>query len=103
VVKKKFKILSHLAEFKIETQVDLVLALTALYNFISDIERVSDKDFNVDNFDSEEEDQEFIQLPVFSMYSATAKEQMNNFRDELTMKMWNDYQSYTNGRVVSII
>jgi hypothetical protein len=103
VVKKKFKILSHPAEFGIETQVDLVLALTALYNFISDIERVGDEDFNVNNSDSEEEDQDSVQLPVFSMYSATAKEQMNNFRDEMAMKMWNDYQSYTNGRVVSII
>jgi hypothetical protein len=34
VVKRKFKILAQVAEYSIDTQVDLVLALCGLYNFI---------------------------------------------------------------------
>ena len=34
VIKRKFKILAQAAEYSIDTQVDLVLAICGLYNFI---------------------------------------------------------------------
>jgi len=44
VVKRRFKILSTVAEFSINTQIYLVLSLLALYNFIHLYKGVQDKD-----------------------------------------------------------
>jgi hypothetical protein len=43
VVKRKFKILGQVAEYSIDTQVDLVLAITGLYNFIRQHEDIEEE------------------------------------------------------------
>jgi hypothetical protein len=57
VLKRKFKILKLAPEYSIDTQIDLILALTALFNFI----RIEEGDENVDLEDSIEAEEEDIQ------------------------------------------
>lgn len=93
VLKKKFGILRVPIPFKIRYQVDLVLALTALFNFISDSERINDEDFTkLHQFDPEEPDGPG--LPTFNEQTATARRQMLTFRDEIANAMWTNYQHY---------
>jgi hypothetical protein len=54
VLKRKFKILKLAPEYSIDTQIDLILALTALFNFI----RIEEGDENVDLKDSTEVEEE---------------------------------------------
>ena len=57
MLKRKFKILKLAPEYSIDTQIDLILALTALFNFI----RIEEGDENVNLEDSIEAEEEDIQ------------------------------------------
>ena len=57
VLKRRFKILSKHIEFSIQTQINVVLVVTALYNFISEYERIEDIDID-DRKDAEQRRQE---------------------------------------------
>ena len=57
MLKRKFKILKLAPEYSIDTQIDLILALTALFNFI----RIEEGDENVNLEDSIEVEEEDIQ------------------------------------------
>jgi hypothetical protein len=101
VLKRKFQILNKPAEFSIKVQIDLILALTGLFNYITDDQRANDEDFNdLNQYDTDDTASETIPypLPSFSTVQLAAKEQMIRFRDTIATAMWDDYQNYIHTR-----
>ena len=92
VVKRKFKILGQVAEYSIDTQVDLVLALCGLYNFIRQHEDIDHELAEVELEDEEgaEEGAEVEEV------KGTRNKYMNKKREEIAQQMWKDYQEYLN-------
>jgi hypothetical protein len=81
-----------------DVQVNLVLALTGLFNFINDTEREFDSDFtSLEQFDSDSTDTG-IAIPTFNERTSTARKQIIKFRDQLASAMWTDYQYYITAR-----
>jgi hypothetical protein len=98
VLKKKFAVLASPPAFSIDVQVDLVLALTGLFNFISSAEREFNSDFaSLEQFDSDSTDTG-IAIPIFNEGTSAARKQMAKFRDQLATSMWEDYQQYNIAR-----
>jgi hypothetical protein len=92
VLKRKFKILKTAPEYSIQTQVDIVLALTALFNFT----RLRDGDI-VDNYIcTAETDTEDIQPFTLESNNKTEARSMNILRDKIAEDMWKDYQQFIN-------
>jgi hypothetical protein len=96
VLKRRFKILKAAPEYSIQTQIDIVLALTALFNFT----RLRDGNI-VDNYISifeTEENTEDIQPETQAIESnKTNKVEargMDILRDRIAEDMWKDYQQY---------
>jgi hypothetical protein len=93
VLKRKFKILKLAPEYSIDTQIDLILALTALFNFI----RIEEGDENVDLEDSIEAEEEDIQPSnIQSFQGSNRRGRMDILRDRIAEDMWKDYQQYIN-------
>jgi hypothetical protein len=86
-VKRKFKILGQVAEYSINTQVDLVLALCGLYNFIRQHE---DIDHELADIELEDEEEGVESKEI----KGTGNKYMNNKREEIAHQMWKDYQEY---------
>ena len=87
VVKRKFKILGQVPEYSIDTQVDLVLALCGLYNFICQYEDIDDE---LAEIELEDEGAEAEEVDI----KGTGNTYMNNKREEIAQQMWKDYQEY---------
>jgi hypothetical protein len=89
--KRKFKILGSVGEFSIDTQVQLVLGLTGLFNFIRQKEGVElitdDIEVNIAGDSTPQSD---------GKGSIGGKEKMETFRDQLAEEMWRSYCDYTN-------
>jgi hypothetical protein len=80
VLKRKFKILAKPPEYAFQQQVNLVLALTGLYNFIQQRDRYEDADFeDLEEFDIWEE----WNPPAPVTRVITAKSAMEKLRDTL--------------------
>jgi len=93
VLKRKFKILKLAPEYSIDTQIDLILALTALFNFI----RIEEGDENVDLEDSIEAEEEDIQPSNIQLFQGSNRRgRMDILRDRIAEDMWKDYQQYIN-------
>jgi hypothetical protein len=90
VVKRKFKILGQVAEYSIDTQVDLVLAITGLYNFIRQHEDIEEELIEA-NLESEED---ITQELSSSEIRGTGSVYMNKKREAIATAMWEDYQQY---------
>jgi hypothetical protein len=91
VLKRKFKILKLAPEYDIDTQVDLILALTALFNFIR-IEEKDEKDDDLDIVNNIEE--EDIQPDIQVAQGLSRKGKMDILRDQIAEDMWKDYQQF---------
>jgi DDE superfamily endonuclease len=96
VLKRKFKILKTAPEYSIQTQVDIVLALIALFNFT----RSRDGDI-VDNYIcTAETDIEDIQPTTLESIESTSTKaearSMDILRDKIAEDMWKDYQQFIN-------
>jgi hypothetical protein len=90
VVKRKFKILQRPPEFSIRQQVQLVLALTALHNFVISRQASSDVDYHdLDEFDEAEWSPPAP--PDVETRYGEAKVAMQRLRDEIAEQMWADY------------
>ena len=98
VLKRKFKILRTAPEYSIETQIDIILALTALFNFT----RIRDGNI-VDNYlniaETEEviEDIQPVTLESTDSVDTSIKAEANSMailRDQIAEVMWKDYQQY---------
>jgi hypothetical protein len=93
VIKRKFKILSQVAEYSMDTQVALVLALYSLYNFIRQHEGDKVKDIELEEEAEEDvEDLEAIDI------RGSGNKYMNEKREEIAQQMWKDYQEYINNK-----
>jgi hypothetical protein len=91
VFKGQWKILSG-ADYPIKTQVDLVLGLTALHNFIRDQGEDNEVSFAPDPFDAFDgfEEEEAVQSNRSNKTAGTIM--MEKKRDKMAEDMWNDYQ-----------
>ena len=96
VLKRKFKILKTAPEYSIQTQVDIVLALTALFNFT----RLRDGDIVDDYILRTEIDTEDIQPTTLESIESTSTKaearSMDILRDKIAEDMWKDYQQFIN-------
>jgi hypothetical protein len=92
VLKRKFKILSQVAEYSWDTQVKLVLSLTGLFNFIRSFETIDDDEEEEGEEGGEEEEEGEEEL--LSMSLRTGNQYMNQKRDQIAQEMWVDYQKY---------
>jgi hypothetical protein len=91
VLKRKFKILTKAPEYEFQQQVNLVLALTALHNFIQQRDRYGDADFeDLEEFDTWD-DWNPPAPPTLATRATTAKSDMEKLRDVLAEQMWSDY------------
>jgi hypothetical protein len=93
VIKRKFKILSQMAEYSIDTQVALIPALCSLYNFIRQYE--GDK---VEDIELEEEAEEDVEDLKAIDIRGSGNKYMNEKREEIAQQMWKDYQEYINNK-----
>jgi hypothetical protein len=94
VLKRKFKILSTTAEYSINTQVDLIFALTGLHNFVR--LREGGECF----LDIEDTDKEVVHRPARLPSGDKGSAIMNEKRELIAQAMWTDYQRYlVKGRV----
>jgi len=92
VIKRKFKILLRPPEYTIKHQVQLILALTALHNFIVVRDRDSDIDFqDLESFDNWV-DWSPPPPPNHEARASSARAEMGRLRDTLAEQMWADYQ-----------
>lgn len=92
VDKRRFKILNTPPEYDMATQVNLVLALTALHNFIKD-----HANQEIDYFEAEEDNSTSSvsvsdNLPLSASLATSTR--MNRKRDAIANKMWIDYTPY---------
>jgi DDE superfamily endonuclease len=92
VVKRKFRILAQAAEYPIETQADLILAVCGLYNFILEHEGASQE---VEDTEIEEDIEEGIEEAIVESRSKSDK-YMDQKREAIAQQMWIDYQVYIN-------
>jgi DDE superfamily endonuclease len=90
VIKRKFKILAQVAEYPIDTQIDLVLAICGLYNFIQEHEDISQE---VESIEVEEDIEEDA---TTQEGSSVGSKYMNEKREAIAQQMWIDYQEYIN-------
>jgi len=90
VVKRKFKILGQVAEYSIDTQVDLVLAIIGLYNFIRQHEDIEEELIEADLESEEDITQELSSSEI----RGTGSVYMNKKREAIATAMWEDYQQY---------
>lgn len=88
VDKRRFRILSSAPEYNLQTQVQLVFALTALHHFIRDYPSE-----DVDYFEEEESRAEYAMGEDLGMGGniLTASAQMNQKRDRIATEIWADY------------
>ena len=90
-MKRKFKILGQATEYSIDTQVDLILALSGLYNFIRQHEDIDDE---LEDIELEVEVEEEAIQDILGDIRSSGNVYMNKKREEIAQQMWKDYQQY---------
>lgn len=90
VVKKRFPLLVLMYSYPISTQVDLVLCIFYLHNFIR-IHQYERDEF--DNFDENDEDRD-VNIRNIDVDDSD----MSTFRDTMAQNMWNQYIEYLSHR-----
>jgi hypothetical protein len=91
IFKRRFQIMKKPTELSIEQQVDLVIVLTALFNFISNREQILEV---IPGFESSDEPDQTIPTTPAPSTLKYEKESMKTLRDSLATEMWHDYQAY---------
>ena len=86
----------QVAEYSIDTQVDLVLAICGLYNFIREHEDISKE---VEDIEIEEDTEDQVKEAID--IRSSGNEYMNEKREEIAQQMWRDYQEHINNLVSS--
>ena len=93
IFKRKFKIVQTAPEYAINVQVNLLLALTALFNFIADRDRENDPKFiNLEEFDlAATDDNKISRVKSIVRDELTAedlkRDKMQAFRDSITQQI----------------
>jgi hypothetical protein len=93
VLKRKYQILQTPSEYSIDTQARIVLACTALHNWVWFIEGDA-ADNLLNKVISSEERPWDIQPAVEYPKDTITSKRIDAFRDQLAEKMWVDYQRY---------
>jgi DDE superfamily endonuclease len=91
VVKRKYQILKTPSEYSLDTQIRIVIACTALHNWVrnkegerADFWLETEAERNISN----------IQPAVVYPEGSTTSRRMDIFRDQIAETMWVDYQRY---------
>ena len=93
ILKRKYQILRTPSEYSMETQARIVLACTALHNWVRSKEGDRADIFLEKETNSGKKAQDIQPVIVYPERAVTSKK-MDNFRDELAERMWADYQRY---------
>ena len=95
VVKRKYQILKTPSEYSLDTQTRIVIACTALHNWVryregekADFWLETESGRNISN----------IQPAVVYPEGSTTSKRIDIFRDQVAEKMWVDYQRYLQSR-----
>jgi len=98
VIKKKYQILRTPSEYSIETQTRIIIACCIVHNFVRSIEGVV-ADAWLDT-ETQRGSSTNIQPVVGFPVGVVSSKKMDQFRDEIAKKMWEDYQDYlTRGNI----
>lgn len=107
VLKRKFKILSKPPEgYSLKHQTELVKAVTAVFNFISERDRKNDRDFFRRKKDlpplEESVPPPISALPLPTAAATAEIKRAQKRRDDIAEKMWLDYQACLSARERSV-
>lgn len=91
VLKRKFKILNNAAEYSVDTQIHLIIALTGLANFLTIHEGISKEELDEVDGDIQRESESIagMTLPI-----EPESAEMAARRDQIAEVMWEDYCLY---------
>jgi hypothetical protein len=92
VLKQKYQILQSLLEYLIDIQTCIVLACTALYNWVRSIEGDT-ANILLDKSSLDRPPRDIQPLVEYPKGAITSKK-MDAFQDQLVERMWADYQRY---------
>jgi DDE superfamily endonuclease len=95
VLKRRFRILNTCSELSISQQVNVVIVCTALFNFISHRERITEHDSTPEALSQREslDLPEPVTLPPPASLKQE-KEAMKQLREDIAQRMWDDYLAY---------
>lgn len=97
VWKRKFQILTERSEYRIDQEIDLVVALAGLFNFIAQRDRAVDRDWQLSSFTdaAERTDTRIPPPPAESIWAGRdRRKKMDIVRDTIASAMWDDYVAY---------
>jgi hypothetical protein len=92
VLKRKYQILQSPSEYSIDTQTRIVLACTALHNWVRSIEGDT-ANILLDESSLDRPPRDIQPLVEYPKGAITSKK-MDAFQDQLAERMWADYQRY---------
>jgi hypothetical protein len=93
VLKRKYQILQSPSEYSIDTQARIILACTALHNWVRF--REGDKaDILLESEGNSEKRVQDIQPAIEYPEGTITSKKMDAFRDNLAERIWSDYQRY---------
>jgi hypothetical protein len=93
-LKRKYQILRTPSEYSIETRTRIILACTALHNWVRFHEGLNADILLEKESNASRTARESIQPAVVYPEGVISSKKMDKFRDELAEKMWIDYQRY---------
>lgn len=94
VLKRKYQVLQTPAEYSIDTQTRIVLACTALHNWVRSVEGTNADIYLERESHKEGGEKESVQPVVDYPEGVVTSKTMDRFRDQIAEKMWEDYQHY---------
>ena len=97
VLKRKWKVLAVAPEISVASQVNIVLAVAAIHNFIISMGYHDDPDFQRFDDEKDEEDEEKT-APLMPGLSRAGTARMNSKRADIAEAMWSDYRVHRIGR-----
>ena len=93
VLKRKYQILRTPSEYSIETQTRIILACCVLHNFVRSIEG-KHADIWLESETAQGTVSTSTQPAVNFPVGVVSSKKMDEFRDKLAKKMWEEYQEY---------
>ena len=93
VVKRKYQVLRTPSEYSIDTQTRIILACCTLHNYVRSIEGEK-ADIWLETESTTEGRKETVQPAVVMPIGGVSSKRMDQFRDDIAKKMWEDYQEY---------
>lgn len=95
VYKRKFQCFDSALEFSRSVQIQLVLALTGVYNWISQHSVEEDMYERQKRLGKDRRKEKLKQLELVTVMTKGTSSQMDQIREDMAQKMWEDYLKHT--------